>query len=86
MARHVPFALFVMALGLLVVACARPMATVSLPRRQATVVLAIDVSNSMAATDVKPSRIGAAKTAAKDFVRQQPASVRIGVVAFGEAP
>jgi Ca-activated chloride channel homolog len=82
--RHVPFALFVVALGLVVVACARPMATVSLPRRQATVVLCIDVSNSMAATDVKPSRIGAAKIAAKDFVREQPSSVRIGVVAFGE--
>ena len=44
----------------------------------------MDVSNSMAATDVKPSRIGAAEIAAKDFVNQQPSSVRIGVVAFGE--
>ena len=59
------------------------MATVSLPRREATVVLAIDVSNSMAATDVKPSRIEAAKAAAGAFVRRQPPAVRIGVVAFG---
>jgi len=80
---HVPFALFLVALALLVVASARPMATVRTPRRQATVVLAIDVSNSMAAADIKPSRIGAAKVAAEDFVREQPAAVRIGVVAFG---
>ena len=79
-----PFALlFMVALALLVVASARPMATIKTPRREATVVLAIDVSNSMAATDVKPSRIGAAKIAAEGFVREQPAGVRIGVVAFG---
>jgi Ca-activated chloride channel family protein len=80
---HVPFALFLVALALLVVASARPMATVKTPRREATVVLAIDVSNSMAAADIKPSRIGAAKITAEDFVREQPAGVRIGVVAFG---
>jgi Ca-activated chloride channel family protein len=80
---HVPFALFLVALALLLVASARPMTTIRTPRREATVVLAIDVSNSMAAADVKPSRIGAAKIAAEDFVRQQPAGVRIGVVAFG---
>jgi Ca-activated chloride channel family protein len=83
--RNVPFVLFTAALTLLVVALARPVATVKTPRRQATVVLAIDVSNSMAATDVKPSRIEAAKTAAVAFVRQQPSGVRIGVVAFGQA-
>jgi Ca-activated chloride channel homolog len=81
--RHVPFALFAAALAVLVVGLARPMATVKLPRREATVVLAIDVSNSMAATDVKPSRIEAAKAAAVAFIRQQPPAVRIGVVAFG---
>ena len=82
--RHVPFALFAAALAVLVVALARPMATVKTPRREATVILAIDVSNSMAATDVKPTRIEAAKTAAGAFVRQQPPAVRIGVVAFGD--
>jgi Ca-activated chloride channel family protein len=81
--RHLPFALFAVALTVLVVAVARPMATVKLPRRQATVVLAVDVSNSMAASDIKPSRIEAAKAAAVAFVRQQPSGVRIGVVAFG---
>ena len=68
--RHLPFALFAAALALLVVALARPMATIKTPRREATVVLAIDVSNSMAATDVKPSRIEAAKAAASAFVRR----------------
>ena len=82
-ARHVPFGLFLVALAALVFASARPMATITTPRREATVVLAIDVSNSMAATDVKPSRLGAAKIAAEAFVRRQPAGVRVGVVAFG---
>ena len=59
------------------------MATVKTPRREATVILAFDVSNSMAANDVKPSRIEAAKAAARAFVRRQPPAVRIGVVAFG---
>jgi Ca-activated chloride channel family protein len=78
-----PIGLFLAALTLLVVASARPMATIRTPRRVATVVLAVDVSNSMAAADVKPSRIGAAKLAAEDFVRLQPPGVRMGVVAFG---
>jgi Ca-activated chloride channel family protein len=83
--RHLPFAFFTVALALLVVAFARPMATISTPERQATVVLAVDVSNSMGATDVKPSRIAVAKAAAATFVRQQPSDVRIGVVAFGQS-
>jgi Ca-activated chloride channel family protein len=80
---HLPFAIFLTALALLVIAFARPMATISTPRREATVILAIDVSNSMAARDVKPSRLGAAKAAAGAFVKEQPSSVKIGVVAFG---
>jgi Ca-activated chloride channel family protein len=80
---HLPFALFLLALALLVVAAARPTATISTVRRQATVVLAMDVSNSMAATDAKPSRIAVAKSAARAFVNDQPSTVRIGVVAFG---
>jgi Ca-activated chloride channel homolog len=83
--RHVPFVLFTAALAVLVAAMARPQATVKTPRREATVILAVDVSNSMAATDVKPSRIEAAKAAAQDFVRRQPPAVLIGVVAFGES-
>jgi Ca-activated chloride channel family protein len=82
--RHLPFVLFVLALTVLVVAMAKPSTTVSTPRRQGTVILALDVSNSMRATDVKPSRVEAAKTAARAFVKQQPSAVRIGVVAFGD--
>jgi Ca-activated chloride channel homolog len=83
--RHVPFALFAVALTLLVIAFARPTATIVTPRRQATVVLTFDVSNSMGATDIKPSRLGAAEIVAKEFVNQQPSSIKIGVVAFGQS-
>src|SRR5205823_11606531 len=82
--RHVPFALFVLALTVLVVALARPSTTVRTPRQQGTVIVALDTSNSMRATDVKPSRIEVARAAAKSFVRQQATPVRIGVVAFGD--
>jgi Ca-activated chloride channel family protein len=81
--RNLPFVMFAAALALLAVAVARPMATVKAPRLQSTVILAMDVSNSMGAKDVKPSRIEAAKLAARDFVRDQSSSVKIGVVAFG---
>lgn len=83
---HLPFALVMVALALLVVATARPMATIKTIRRVATVVLAIDVSNSMAAKDAVPSRIAVAKRAAIAFVKEQPSGVRIGVVAFGSGP
>jgi Ca-activated chloride channel family protein len=66
----------------MVVAIARPAAVVTLPSQQETVVLAIDVSGSMRATDVEPNRLSAAQAAAKNFVREQPRSTRIGVVAF----
>ena len=81
--RNLPFTLFAAALALLALAAARPMATVKTPRLTSTVILAMDISNSMGAKDVKPSRIGAAKLAARDFVHDQPSSVKIGVVAFG---
>jgi len=82
--RHVPFALFLVALTLLVVALARPSTTVKTPQQRGTVMIALDVSNSMRATDVKPSRIEVAKAAAKAFVGQQARPIRIGVVAFGD--
>jgi Ca-activated chloride channel homolog len=82
--RHVPFGLFAAALTLLVVGTARPMTTVQTPRREGTVILAMDVSNSMRADDVQPNRLEAAKTAARAFVQRQPPAVRIGVVAFGD--
>ncbi len=82
--RHVPFGLFVVALTLLVVGMAQPMTTVKTPKREGTVILALDVSNSMKADDIKPSRMDAAKVAARAFVDRQPSEVRVGVVAFGD--
>jgi Ca-activated chloride channel family protein len=82
--RHVSFAVFVVALAVLIVGLARPMSTIKTPRREGTVILAIDVSNSMMATDIKPSRNAAARAAAKAFVGRQPPQVRIGVVGFGD--
>jgi Ca-activated chloride channel family protein len=82
--RHIPPILFLVALALLFAAVARPQGTVKIPRAAGTVVLAFDVSNSMTATDVEPSRLGAAQAAAIRFVRQQPDSVDIGVVAFDQ--
>lgn len=82
--RHAGPALLLLALALLVVGLARPEVTVAHPRREGTVVLAFDVSSSMAADDVAPTRLGAAKAAARGFVARQPGSVRIGVVAFGD--
>jgi Ca-activated chloride channel homolog len=81
--RHIPFALFLAALAVLVVGLARPVTTIKTPRREATVVLAVDVSNSMAATDIKPTRLAAAKAAADGFVAHQSSGVKIGVVSFG---
>lgn len=81
--RRVPAGLFLLALLLLVAGLARPEASIPEPRREGTVVLAFDVSGSMAATDLTPTRLDAAKAAAKQFVERQPASVRIAVVAFG---
>ncbi len=80
--RHVAPVLFLLAMALLLVALARPEATLPQARREGTVVLAFDVSASMAATDLAPSRIEAAKSAAGAFVERQPTTVRIGVVAF----
>ncbi|MBW8708832.1 MAG: VWA domain-containing protein [Alphaproteobacteria bacterium] len=80
--RHVPPALMLAAFALLLLAMARPSAEVALPSRVATVILAMDVSGSMRATDVNPSRIMAAETAAKAYIKDQPRDVRIGIVAF----
>jgi Ca-activated chloride channel family protein len=82
--RHIPPALFLLGLTILIVALARPETVVSLPRIEGTVILAFDVSGSMAATDLKPTRMDAAKAAARDFVQRQPSTVQIGVVAFSD--
>lgn len=81
--RHLGPALLIAALALMVLSLTRPVASVAEPHREGTVVLAFDVSNSMAAADVRPSRLEAAKAAARGFVAKQPPSVRIAVVAFG---
>jgi Ca-activated chloride channel family protein len=80
--RHVPPFLFLVALALMLVAIARPAAVVTLPSAHETVILAMDVSGSMRATDVKPSRLVAAQEAARAFVADQPKTTRIGVVSF----
>ena len=81
--RHVAPVLLVAALAVMLLALSRPVAAVAEPRREGTVILAFDVSTSMAAKDMQPTRLDAAKAAAKGFVDKQPATVKIGVVAFG---
>jgi Ca-activated chloride channel family protein len=80
--RHVPPLVFLLALVIGLVALARPAAVVRLPSQYETVILSIDISGSMRATDVKPDRITAAREAAKAFVESQPHTTRIGVVEF----
>lgn len=82
--RHIPPALFLLSLIVLIVAFARPQSVVTLPENEGTVILTIDTSGSMAADDVKPNRMEAAKSAARAFVERQPASVQIGVVSFSD--
>jgi len=84
-ADKVAAALVIAALVLFAIAMARPQATVALPRVEGTIVLTFDVSGSMAADDVQPTRIEAAKAAAKAIVERQPPGVVIGVVAFSDA-
>jgi Ca-activated chloride channel family protein len=80
--RHVPVALFLLALGCLIVALSRPVTIISVPAGQVTVLLTIDVSRSMCSTDVQPSRIEAAEAAALSFIQRQQATTQIGIVAF----
>ena len=83
--RRFPAALFLAGFAVMTIALARPQGVVSLPREEGTAILAFDVSGSMAADDLKPTRMEAAKVAAQDFVQRQPRSVVIGVVAFSDA-
>jgi len=80
--RHVPPALLAFALSLVLFAASRPVARVALPADYMTLMLAMDVSRSMLAEDVQPSRIVAAQMAAKAFIGELPANVRVGVVSF----
>ncbi|HST84901.1 MAG TPA: VWA domain-containing protein [Kineosporiaceae bacterium] len=80
--RHLPFALLLTALACLALAGARPQIKADVPTAGASVILALDVSGSMCATDVEPNRLAAAQAAVRDFIRVQGSGTRIGVVAF----
>ncbi len=80
--RHLPFALFLVALMSLLVALSRPVSIAAVPGAQATIILAIDVSRSMCSTDIQPTRLQAAESAAMDFIRKQKSNTQIGIVAF----
>jgi Ca-activated chloride channel homolog len=81
--RHMPLAVLLVALAAMIVGVARPHATVSVRREQATVVLAIDVSRSMTANDVRPTRLRAAEAAAKAFLGKVPEKFQVALVSFG---
>jgi Ca-activated chloride channel family protein len=80
--RHLPFALFLLAISSLIVGVSRPMSTITVPASNSTIILAIDVSRSMCSTDILPSRLEAAKAAALQFVQDQDGNAQIGIVAF----
>ena len=82
--RHIPALLFLLGITVLITSAARPQAVVSVPKLESTVILTFDVSGSMAADDLKPTRMEAAKAAAGAFVQEQPSNVAIGVVAFSD--
>jgi Ca-activated chloride channel family protein len=80
--RHIPPILFLLSLAAMLLAASRPVAVVTLPSNQQTIILAMDVSGSMRATDVQPSRLVAAQNAAKSFIGDLPRHVKVGIVAF----
>ena len=80
--RHIPPLLFLLSLAAMLVASSRPLAIISLPSDQQTIMLAMDVSGSMRATDVLPNRLVASQNAAKAFLTELPRHVRVGIVAF----
>lgn len=80
--RHLPLALFLLALTSLILALSRPVTTVNLPVGRTTIILAIDVSLSMCSTDIPPNRLQAAESAALSFIRNQNSNTQIGIVAF----
>jgi len=84
--RHLPTALYLGALAALMFALAKPEMTISVPKEEATVILVTDVSGSMTATDIEPTRIGAAREAGHKLVADLPDGFRIGLIAFSTAP
>jgi len=84
--RHLPPVLYLGAIAALLIGLARPTMVLAVPREDATVILTMDVSGSMKATDVDPTRLDAARSAAQSFIDQLPAKVRVGIVAFASEP
>ncbi len=82
--RHLPAALYLLAVTALIIGLARPQATIPVPSNTGTIILSIDVSGSMFAEDVKPNRMEATKEAAREFVEKQPEGVKIGIVSFSD--
>jgi Ca-activated chloride channel homolog len=82
--RHIPAMIFLAGITILLFSLARPQARVSVPKIEGTVMLTFDVSGSMAADDLKPTRMEAAKVAARQFVEEQPSGISIGVVVFSD--
>ncbi len=80
--RHIPPLLFLLSIAVMLIAASRPFAVISLPSQRETIILAMDVSGSMRATDVQPNRLVAAQNAAKAFLADLPRNVRVGIVAF----
>jgi len=80
--RHLPFALFLLALASLAVAMGRPVTIISVPTNQTTIIFTLDVSGSMRSTDIPPSRLGAAEAAVVNFIQKQNSTTNIGLVAF----
>lgn len=80
--RHIPPILFLLSIAAMLVAASRPFAVVTLPSQSQTIILAMDVSGSMRATDVQPNRLVASQNAAKAFLAELPRSVKVGIVAF----
>jgi Ca-activated chloride channel family protein len=84
--RHAPMLAFVVAVAVLILAAARPQQTVAVPVNRAAIMLANDISSSMAATDVSPSRLGAAQRAAKQFLAGVPSTAQVGSLEFARRP
>lgn len=82
--RHLPFSLFLFALISLIIAMCRPVMTLSVPSKQGTIILALDVSRSMCSTDIRPTRLQALEATMLQFVAAQSSSTRIGVVVFSD--
>jgi Ca-activated chloride channel family protein len=84
--RHVPMLAFLIAVAVLILAAARPQETVAVPVRSAAIMLANDISDSMKATDISPSRLAAAQRADRQFLAGVPSSVKVGSLAFARHP